>query len=119
MEKDVYVESLTDKKEYSIKEEVKISVTVTNIGVNPVELIFMSAQRYDFMVLHKNRAVWCWSSDRVFGMVLGRLFLKSTGKQTYMQTWNQTDNIPGKYIVIATITSLPAYTATCRFKIKT
>ena len=119
MEKDISVETLTDKGEYSVEEEVKISVTVTNRGINPVELIFMSAQRYDFIVLQEDREVWRWSSDRVFAMFLGRLFLKSGEKQIYMETWKPKGIMLGEYKVVGTVTSWPAHAATCIFKIST
>jgi len=117
MENDVLVEILTDKREYSVEEDVKISVIVTNRGINLVELIFMSTQRYDFKILHEDREVWCWSSDRVFAMFLGQLFLKPGEKITYMETWKPKGIMPGEYKVIGTVTSRKTHSATTVFAI--
>jgi uncharacterized membrane protein len=117
VEKDISVETRTDKGEYSVEEEVKISVTVTNRGMNPVELIFMSAQRYDFIVVKDDREVWRWSKNKMFAMVLESLLLKPGEKQTYMETWEPKCITPGEYEVIGTVTSRPAHRATCVIKI--
>jgi len=117
VEKDISVETRTDKGEYSVEEEVRISVTVTNRGMNPVELIFMSAQRYDFIVVKDDREVWRWSNNKMFAMVLESLLLKSGEKQTYMETWEPKCITSGEYEVIGTVTSRPAHRATCVIKI--
>jgi uncharacterized membrane protein len=117
VEKDISVETRTDKGEYSVGEEVKISVTVTNRGMNPVELIFMSAQRYDFIVVKDDREVWRWSNNKMFAMVLESLLLKPGEKQTYMETWEPKCITSGEYEVIGTVTSRPAHRATCIIKI--
>jgi hypothetical protein len=117
VKKDISVETRTDKGEYSVGEEVKISVTVTNRGMNPVELIFMSAQRYDFIVVKDDREVWRWSNNKMFAMVLESLLLKPGEKQTYMETWEPKCITPGEYEVIGTVTSRPAHRATCVIKI--
>ena len=114
---DILVETRTDKPEYSIGEEIKMSVKVTNKGLNPVELVFTSAQRCDFMVLKDGAEVWRWSNGKMFAMVLESLLLKSGEKQTYMETWKPKDITPGEYEVIGTVTSRPAHRAVCTFRI--
>jgi uncharacterized membrane protein len=117
VETDVIVETRTDKGTYSGGEEVKISVTVTNKGLDPVELMFISAQHYDFMVLKDEQEVWRWSKGKMFAMVLQSLLLKSGEKQTYMETWKPKDITPGVYEVIGTVTSRLAHKAICMFRI--
>jgi hypothetical protein len=117
VEKDILVETRTDKGKYSVGEEVKISVTVTNKCLNPVELIFTSAQRYDFIVLKDGEEVWRWSNSKMFAMVIESLLLKSGEKQTYMETWKPKDITSGEYEVIGIVTSRQAHRAICTFKI--
>ena len=114
---DILAETRTDKGKYSVGEKVKISVTVTNKGLDPVELIFASAQRYDFIVLKDGKEVWRWSNGKMFAMVLESLLLKSGEKQTYMETWKPKDITSGEYEVIGTVTSRPAHRAVCTFRI--
>ena len=117
MEKDISVESRTDKGKYLLGEEVKMSVTVTNKSLKPVEFIFTSSQHYDFIVLEDGEEVWRWSSSKVFAMLLEPLLLKSGEKRTYTETWKPKDITPGEYEVIGMVASRPSHRATCTFKI--
>jgi len=118
VEKDILVETRTDKGKYSLGEEVEMSVTVTNLGLNPVELFFASAQHYDFIVSKGDEEVWRWSNGKVFAMVLETLLLEPGEKQTYKETWKLKDKVkPGEYEVIGIITSRPSHKATCAFDI--
>jgi len=117
VENDVLVETRTDKGEYSVGEEVKISVTLTNKGLTPLELIFTSSQRHDVIVLKEGVEVWRWSNNKMFVMVLESLLLKTGEKQTYMETWEPKCITPGEYEVIGTVTSRPTHRATCIIKI--
>ena len=117
VEKDVLMGTRTDKGEYSVGEEVKISVTLTNKGLTPLELIFTSSQRHDVIVLKEGAEVWRWSNNKMFAMVLESLLLKPGEKQTYMETWEPKCITPGEYEVIGTVTSRPAHRATCIIKI--
>ena len=117
MEKDILVETRTNKNKYSLGEEVKVSVIVANKSLNPIELIFPSAQRYDFIVLKDGEEVWRWSNGKMFAMVLESLLLKPDEKQTFMETWKPKDIMSGEYEVIGIVTSRPAHRAICTFKI--
>jgi hypothetical protein len=117
VENDVLAEIRTDKGEYSVGEEVKISVTLTNKGLTPLELIFTSSQRHDVIVLKEGVEVWRWSNNKMFAMVLESLLLKPGEKQTYMETWEPKCITSGEYEVIGTVTSRPAHRATCIIKI--
>lgn len=117
MRNDVLVETRTEKSNYSVGEEVKMSITMENKGRGTIELIFTSAQRYDFLVLKDGKEIWRWSDGKVFGMVLGHLLLKSGEKQTYTEAWKPEDAAPGEYEVIGAVTSQPAYKTASTFKI--
>ncbi|MEM2849628.1 MAG: BsuPI-related putative proteinase inhibitor [Candidatus Bathyarchaeia archaeon] len=117
MEKEILVEAQTDKGKYSAGEEVKMSITVANKGQSPIELIFTSTQRYDFMVLKDGGEVWRWSNGKVFAMILESLPLKPGEKRTYTETWRPEDVAPGEYKVVGVVTSQPKYRATCKFVI--
>jgi len=116
LETDILAKTRTNKRRYSLGEEVVMSVTVANKGLNPVELVFLSAQRYDFIVLKNGRVVWRWSDGRVFAMVLETLFLKSGEEQTYNETWVPEDVTPGECEVIGIVTSRPSLEARCTFR---
>ncbi len=113
----VVVETRTNKSKYYVGEEVELSVAVNNTGSNPVELIFTSAQHYDFVVLKDDNEVWRWSSGKVFAMVLEQLSLKPGEKQTYRETWKPRDAMPGEYKLTGIITSQLVRSSNCTFKI--
>jgi len=115
--KDILVKTQTNKSKYSMGEEVEMSVTVVNKRLGPVEFIFTSAQRYDFIISKGDEEVWRWSSGKVFAMVLEHLLLKSNEGQTYTETWKPKDATPGEYEVIGVIMSQPPLRATCTFKV--
>lgn len=111
------METRTDKDKYSVGEEVKMSVTVTNKGSTSIELVFTSAQRYDFIVLKDDNEVWRWSTGKMFAMVLERLLLKPGEGQTYTERWKPNDVTPRKYEVVGIIMSRPPLKATCTFNV--
>lgn len=117
MRKDILVETKTSKSEYAVGEEIAMSVTVINKGVNPVEFIFTSAQRYDFIILKGDEEVWRWSNGKVFAMVLEHLLLKPNERKTYTETWKPEDITLGKYKVIGIIMNQPPLEVSCTFKV--
>lgn len=118
-EEAISVNVKTDKKEYIVGATVKMTLEISNNCVNPVELTFASAQRYDFIVLRGNEDVWRWSKDKRFAMVLDFMSLKSCEKRTYVETWKVKAATPGEYKVVGVITSRPPYKAACIIKIRT
>jgi hypothetical protein len=76
MEEGIIVEVQTDKDEYTPYESVRMTLKIWNSGTMPVELVFASAQRYDFIILKDSEEAWRWSKDKTFAMVLGSLSLK-------------------------------------------
>ena len=117
LKNDVVVETRTDKSMYVMDEDVSMSVAVTNAGSSLVELVFGSAQRYDFVVLKDGDEVWRWSQGRVFAMNLGLLYLEPGEKQFFRETWKLVDVIPGCYTLKGMITSQKVGSSTCTFKV--
>jgi hypothetical protein len=105
---DIVVITKTDKSHYSVGEEAKISITLSNKGAKSVELLFASAQRYDIVIKEGENRVWYWSSDKMFAMTIGTVVLKPGKKKTYKATWKIETEIPGEYDVIGTIKSQPS-----------
>ncbi len=119
MGKDILVEVRTDKSNYRIGNDVRLSITIANISSNPIKLSFTSSQHYEFIISKDSEEVWRWSGDKMFLMVLQSLVLETGGKRTYTETWKPKNADIGKYEVLGTITSQPAYKATCTFKVGT
>lgn len=113
----VVVETRTNKNKYSVGEEVELSVAVNNTGSSPVELIFTSAQRCDFIVLKDDNEVWHWSSGKMFAMIIEQLILKPNEAQTYTKIWKPSGVTPRKYEVMGIIMSRPPLRATCTFNL--
>jgi len=118
VEERVRVGIQTDKAEYAIGEQVRVSLDVLNLGPNPVKLNFNSAQRYEFIVLKDDKEVWRWSNNKMFAMVLGSLVLKPNEKRSYTEALETAGMVPGNYDLVGIITSRPPLKATCKFTIK-
>jgi len=117
MRKDISVKTQTKKSKYTVGEEVEMFVTLVNISPNPVELIFTSAQRYDFIILKEGKEVWRWSNGKMFAMVLDNLRLEPGEGLTYTETWKTRDAEHGEYEVTGVIMSQPPLRAACTFKV--
>jgi hypothetical protein len=107
----------TSKGQYSVEEEVEMSVTVENQGLSPLELLFTTAQKYDFIVSKGGREIWRWSTDKMFAMVIEQFLLKPNEKQTFTDKWKPIDLPPGEYKVIGVIMSSPHLEGACKFKV--
>jgi len=118
MERRIIVEVQTDKDEYTLYEPVQMTLKIWNKETKPIELVFTSAQRYDFIVLKNDEEVWRWSKDKMFAMVPSSLLLKPHEKRVYTETWKTPAAIPGEYKVVGVVTSRPAFKATSTFKIR-
>lgn len=116
--KNLVVDAKTNKDVYKPEEEVELAVSVTNKGLSPLELVFASAQRYDFIVSKAGKEVWRWSRDRMFAAILESLTLDTGEKRTYKETWRPLGLTPGDYTVTGLITSRPRHKATCTFQIE-
>ena len=107
MAEEIEVLVITNKHNYSVGEEVQISVTTKNKGAKSLELFFVSAQRYDIAVNLGEKEIWRWSKDRMFAMFTGKIVLKPGQEKTYTATWKTKGASVGKYDVIGAITSQP------------
>lgn len=108
----------TDKAEYSTGERIRLSIEVLNLSSNSTRLDFGSTQRYDFMVFKGNEDFWRWSSDKMFGMILGSLVLRPDEKRSYTEVLETAGISPGNYDLVGIITCRPPLKATSRFSIK-
>lgn len=113
----IIVEVKTNRKKYKVGEPVRMILKITNNGAVPVELVFNSAQRYDFIVFKNGEEVWRWSRSRMFAMVLGSMVLKPGEPHRYVETWKPTGHTPGKYMVVGIIVSKPPFKTVCEFEI--
>jgi len=107
VDEEIEVLVTTNKQCYSVAEEVHISLTIKNNGAKSLELVFVSAQRYDIAINFGNKEIWRWSKDKMFALFTGKIVLKPGKKQTYTATWKTEGASVGKYDVIGTITSKP------------
>ena len=87
-------------------------LTVTNKGNKPLELIFSSSQRYDFVVEKEGKEIWRWSKDKLFAMMLGELTLQPDQSLVYQEIWAQEDNAgnlvpPGRCEIIGILKTAP------------
>jgi hypothetical protein len=104
--------SLTaDRRVYSVREPVALTLTVANPGRSPVTLQFPSSQQYDFEVRRAGQVVWRWSAGRMFAQALTSLTLGAGEQRVFTQSWNQQDNndqpvAPGAYEAAATLTTM-------------
>ncbi len=114
---DIVVITETYKSHYSVGEEAKISITLSNKGAKSVELLFASAQRFDIVIKEGENEVWRWSSDKMFAMVTENVVVKPGKKKTYKATWKIETATPGEYDVIGTITSQPSLSDKSSIKI--
>ena len=95
-----------DKPAYAVEEPVKITLTLTNLGDQEVQLQFTSSQQFDFVVRRDKTEVWRWSNGRMFSMMLTTMVLKPQSSKSHTAVWAQKDNSgrpvsPGRYEVLA------------------
>jgi hypothetical protein len=78
----------TDLEVYDRYEPVRLTLTVTNGGRNPVTLRFPTSQRYDFRVMDSGGTMlWRWSDGRAFAQVPGEAVLEPGGTLTWVGTF--------------------------------
>ena len=63
-----------DKKTYSQRDPITLTLTAKNPGKSPVKLMFNSGMKYDFEIRKGKQpggeAVWQWSRGRMFGQMI-------------------------------------------------
>jgi len=76
-----------------VGEPLEMTLTLRNAGSQPVQLLFSTSQRYDFLARNDaGEEVWRWSADMVFAQVLGEETLGPGGDLTFQETWDRQDN---------------------------
>lgn len=90
----VTVTLTTDKIYYRPGEPVILTMTVRNIGSQPVTLLFNASQRYDFLIRHvpTGQVVWQWSLGKQFLWVLGTETLQPGEVRVVKEEWKQLSN---------------------------
>jgi hypothetical protein len=85
--------------------DAEFALTIKNVGNKHAELDFSNGQRYDFVVIDSaGRAVWQWSSGRMFTQTVQNKQLGSGESMRVSETWKPAV-APGKYTVVATLKS--------------
>jgi hypothetical protein len=86
--------------------DAQFALTIKNAGNKHAELDFANGQRYDFVVIDSvGRAVWQWSSGRMFTQSVQNKQLGSGESMRVSETWKKPAVAPGKYTVVATLKS--------------
>jgi hypothetical protein len=86
--------------------DAQFALTVKNVGNKHAELDFSNGQTYDFVVIDSaGRAVWQWSSGRMFTQSVQNKQLGSGESMRVSETWKRAAVSPGKYTVVATLRS--------------
>ena len=76
---------------YAVREPVVMTLTVRNTTDRALNLIFPTAQRYDFVVSRGKKVVWQWSHGRMFAQARGRHSIAPHDSISYEITWDQKD----------------------------
>lgn len=104
----------TDKIDYEIGEQIKMTLTLQNTGDAAVVLDFNDGQIYDFAAkeLPSETEIWRWSADKAFTLAIWSMPLPPDSKVTYSEIWDQKDSKlrqvePGLYQIEANLSSQP------------
>lgn len=79
--------------------EVAFSFAVTNVGDDPAELTFPTAQTHDVAVRAEGEEVWRWSDGQMFAQMLGSETLAPGESASFEAVWD--DPAPGSYEAVA------------------
>jgi hypothetical protein len=83
----------TDKRDYKLGENVKLTFTIENKSDAPIRLKFNTAKIYDFSIVNLNgRLVFMYSKGMKFAQVITYLDIPAHGKKTFTYVWNQRSN---------------------------
>ncbi len=98
-------------------------ITLRNTTPQPIELVWPSGQRYDFVIRNeKGEVVWRWSEGKAFILLFGIESFRGERNYTELIRLGTADGKPfpqGKYTLEAWLATQPrAYTATAAFEIR-
>ncbi|MDD4168769.1 MAG: BsuPI-related putative proteinase inhibitor [Desulfotomaculaceae bacterium] len=94
----------TDKSVYRQGEDVRVTLTKTNVSGRNINLSYRTTQRFDFVARRRAGEVWRWSRGRSFAQVSSNIRLNPGSRQTFRAVWDQGDNrgeqvTPGNYTI--------------------
>jgi hypothetical protein len=88
-----------------VRDGVTLTLHVTNLAEQALELTFPNGQTHDFVVLDSvGREVWRWSSDRMFTQALQNRMLGAKQTMSYEEHWDAAGRT-GKFTAVATLRS--------------
>ncbi|WP_137287558.1 BsuPI-related putative proteinase inhibitor [Halorussus salinisoli] len=82
-------------------DRVVFEYVVENVGNDPAELTFRSAQTADFAVLEDGEEVWRASEGQMFAQMIQNETIDAGDGETFPGEWD--DPSPGDYTVVATL----------------
>lgn len=99
-------DELVSSMEVKVSESaVRFILHVTNTGEEPMELMFRTSQRYDFIVeTPSGEAVWRWSDDMAFLQALSQDTLEPGESWDMDATWDPGDRT-GDYVATGVLTA--------------
>ena len=99
----------TGQDEFSLGEDIPLTLTVTNCSDDSITRTTSSSQLYDFFILDdQGEFVWFWSHDRAFAQAIVDLEYSSEPTTVYEEIWQQDTNAgnpvaPGTFEVRAVL----------------
>jgi len=89
-----------DTNKYDIRQQMNVTLRLTNRGDSKITLVFTTSQSFDFKVTDESgREMYKWSSERFFLQVVTKTTLEPREKLERTLAW-VIDLLPGSYRVI-------------------
>ncbi|MGH7458038.1 MAG: BsuPI-related putative proteinase inhibitor [Longimicrobiaceae bacterium] len=82
-----------------LENRVDLTLLITNVSEQPVELTFRSGQSFDFEVSRGGREVWRWSAERVFTQAIRQETVAAGETLRYRASWRPPAGAAGEYRV--------------------
>jgi hypothetical protein len=104
----------TDKKTYTPRDKIRLTLTLTNRTKENIELIFSSGQQYDFEIRKgkegKGEQVWLWSQGQMFLQAFTKSVVPPDKPQVYKAEFDPAQSRrgtlkPGTYTVVGIVTT--------------
>ncbi len=96
---------LATSLDVSVRDDVTLTLHVTNTSGKRVELTFPSGQTHEFVVVDSTgKEVWRWSNGRLFTQAIQNKLLTSKESAKYEETWDPSQ-ATGKFTAIARLVS--------------
>lgn len=76
---------------YAMRESIVMTLVVKNATEETSNLVFPTAQRYDFVVKKGKETVWQWGRGMMFAQVRGEHSIAAGDSIAYEVTWDQKD----------------------------